>query len=269
MTIKRKAILIGSPYATIFNPPAKPILGVNNDIVAWENFLIDPMGGCWVPDAEIINGTHYTVQNLKDAILSLDGMFDYILFIYSGHGYAINPKENYIILGNGSESVSIEEVKDWLYKKTERGTMIIDACRQQQPSSIQSGVSFQIKKNDRLDERFLQSHRTSWEEEFEKSKDKTTGIVTIQSCGFGQKSYMLGDNQFSVFSWYINRGFRSTKQWLTVGDAFGIAEAWTKKETQSWIEPVKQEPECDNPHAAYPFCLESTISIASRFLPQE
>lgn len=264
MTIKRKAILIASPFAKIEIPPPEPVWGVKNDIIAWENFLIDPMGGSWNSETEIINGSNYTVQDLENAISSLDGMQDYIFFVYSGHGFAQSRNESFIILGHGTEYIPIETVRDWLYKKTERGTMIIDACRQGKPSSIQSGVSFQIKKNERLDESYLQPSRTLWEDEFEQSKT-TTGIVTIQSCGFGQKSYMLGNNQFSVFSWFLNRGFRSSKQWLTVGDAFSIADAWTKKETQSWITPVKQDPECDNPLAAYPFCLEHTVSLASQY----
>lgn len=261
MTMKRKAILIASPLAQFGNPPPKPIWGVRNDIIVWENFLTSSMGGCWDSRSEIINASEYTGARLKREISLLDRM-DYIFFVYSGHGFS-DDQNDYILLGNGKDSISLAEIKSWLAPKTDCGTIVVDACRELIPSSSQSGVLLRIEKNSNsLDESVSKSFKSSWETEFRHCSTK--GIVTIQSCERGKKSFMLGDNQFSVFSWFLNRGFRSRKHWLTVGDAFDIAKRYTQKTTQSWEPPEDQKPFCDNPEADYPFCMNSTEAIAAQ-----
>ena len=252
MSITRKAILIGSPYATVFNPPPEPVLSVKDDVNAWTYFLQAPVGGCWANGSEIVNGSSCSFAQLKEYCEKTEHV-DYIFFVYSGHGFSNNGVD-YVFLSNGQEIVKVDEIIDLLASFANMGTIIFDACRIDTPTTkLEPNFHFTQSMQERSLEKDAAAVRAYWESKFPSS---ASGFVIIKSCDVGEESYMMRDAPGSVYcTKMINIGLCSEYS-VSVIKAFNDAAQEATDEVASWRDPKKQQhPLKYGNSLKYPFCL--------------
>jgi hypothetical protein len=119
--LKRYAVLIGSTRGT----PSLP--GVRNDLALIKNYLKSCHGGGWRDD-EIRMFLDSPAPDILDRVEQLRrGQPDYLLFYYSGHGYA---KEGVQMLQPSPEDTV---PLDCFSGVADRQLMILDTCRKYSP----------------------------------------------------------------------------------------------------------------------------------------
>lgn len=113
---KRLAILIGAPGSG-----DDRLLGVPNDLVNVEQYLLSPRGGAW-QSGEMIS----MFDPLRDQVLEIIQLAeaDYVFIYFSGHGYMLNGLHNMLCIRGG-------DLEDFLLfnQQTLRQLLICDCCR--------------------------------------------------------------------------------------------------------------------------------------------
>jgi hypothetical protein len=109
----RKAILIES--STVTGHTDLP--GARMDVVNWKSFLKSDLGGAW-SDSEIVTlSKPFSSDVTKELTLDSDS---YCFVAFSGHG-----SNGSVVLNDVLDTFAISSLKP----KTNRGTLIVDACR--------------------------------------------------------------------------------------------------------------------------------------------
>ena len=255
----RAAILIASPTVNYGSYSATCLEGTKEDIKEWKRFLTIPIGGCWYdsgPQNEIFDMSDQTQSMIFKQIEKLKGV-DYIFFVYSGHGIS-TVSDDFIFPNHGRDCISVHELKKAIAETTTKGTLLINACRNQNPY-FNPNLSFTAPtiKPELLLEASDKTFRNMWDKAFEDSL--TTGIVTIFSCERGKESYMYPPNgQYSLFYQMMFDVINRSKDQLNVGKAFKSARDNTRNFATNKIVSGDQVPFCDNEDVDYPLSLGST-----------
>ena len=259
MLTTRKAILIHNPNLK----DRDSLNGTKADMDAWEAYLKEPIGGFW-SDSEIVRWDAKDKQTLLKDIESLkngDEKFTYVFFAFSGHGYRAGEDDYICTCDSLGDAVNVQELKSCLMEIAEKGSIILDACRDEAfvyhnpyeclyKGSVKEAYEYDAKKEE---------DRAIFHFDFFTyiSED---GFVLVQSCQPGKtasEGYIENPSeQFGNFSHLmIEVGKRSPKH-LSVYDAFVEANKLLITNVK-WNGTSPQQGTCSKfgPRMFYPFSL--------------
>ena len=192
--ITRKAIIIGSPDATI--------PGVKIDITNINSFLLSPIGGAW-KESEIINLTNPTIEEVRNKI-SLLQLADYSFVFFAGHGYYLMHKDSTILNINATQELDSIELR----KGAPKHTLILDCCRVLKDDRILKEAALESYSYDSaIQQKPTKSEcRKYFDEKIAKC---STGIVVMNSCALNETA---GETQ-TQGGYYSSSLIKSAEKW--------------------------------------------------------
>ena len=117
--MRRQTIIIGAPGTS-----ATFLVGVDQDLANYPQFLRSPSGGAWRDD-EISVLRNPTWGELSQKLKRLESQADYSLVVFSGHGRT-NPQTftDYVLI-NDQEEIRVNQFRT----RVPRQLVLFDACR--------------------------------------------------------------------------------------------------------------------------------------------
>ncbi len=232
------------------------IEGIKKDIQNFHSFACSPLGGSWNDDeSEMIFISDAEITGVNEVIKLLHN-FDYVLLIYSGHGYveASSGDTKWILKGG---ELSLRKVSSSIIK----GVIISDCCRDFDEIALTQSLH-KISASEASSRTLgAVNSRACYEKHVMSSRGE---VDVLHACGLNQKSGISAENG----SHFISALLRAAEEWRNeirtiagIGncEVLDISDAFTRARKIVATTNSKQRPTYEITKAlpCHPFAVAS------------
>lgn len=179
--MNRFALLIDGGNA----PNEDKLAGTQNDVIAMKEYLMSPVGGCWM-DHEIYILQESTSMPRGGVLFEIQSKLevhknDFCIVYFSGHGYEYNPGDPRIILNDG-DKVDLRDIEPI----GKFGIVIADSCRGHYVEDTLIKRASVNRQDYNIN--IINYYRRLWDNSLVDSisRNNRPGIVRMLSCSSGE-----------------------------------------------------------------------------------